>query len=209
MTSFHSTYVLPDPHGRRVPRRRMTEQSMKNRVSGDITPVPLLSEADHITWEGSEPLWSTDLPSVRQTRWNKWYSRLPMVPWPLYFTVENQFPISMLSLNTHNIFQVEHTEVVPWQPKWATKWRRDSPFLVLLPFPPLPCRSHKPCCREGRLAQNLVMSWIPGLSHSALALNLCILLQTTHLLHFASMIPLKQHKTFRERKIKPCSCFQS
>ena len=40
-------------------------------MPGAVTPVLLLLEADHIAQKGSEPLGSTDLPSVRQASRNK------------------------------------------------------------------------------------------------------------------------------------------
>lgn len=142
--SGHPCVARPNGlHAHRAPTR--------SRVPGAVTPVLPLLEADHIAQKGSEPLESTDLPSVRQASSNKWYSGFPRSPWPFHFTVENPFPAPMLSLNTHTIFQVEHTGEIPWPSKRVTKYRTESSFPVLPPS----SSSRQEC-----------QAWLPGGSFS-------------------------------------------
>ena len=125
--------------------------SARSRAPRAGTPVLLLLEADHVAQKGSEPLRSTDLPSVRQASRNKWYSGFPRCAWPFHFTAENPFPAPVLSLNTHAIFQVEHTGVIPWPSKRVTMCGTESSFPGLPPS----SGSRQEC-----------QAWLPGGSFS-------------------------------------------
>ena len=138
--------MLPGPVASMCP-----ERPQRSRAPGAGTPVLLLLEADHVAQKGSEPFRSMALPSVRQASRNKWYSGFPRSPWLFHFTAENPFPVPMLSLNTHTIFQVEHNGEIPWPSKRVTKCRTESSFPVLPPS----SGSRQQC-----------QAWLPGGSFS-------------------------------------------
>lgn len=186
ITCFHNTCVLS----------YMIDQRQSQPCDYGIWRYCLSSEAASSQIFYLEDFWTildTEPLPVIQTWWNKCYSRISTVPWPCILLLGISFQYLCMDW-THIFFKLTTQIWFHGHPDMEPS-RGQSHFQ-------LQCweyRSSGTPQPRGKLSSELL--WCPGCllgcSHSALAHNLCILLQKAQFLHFASITSLKQHKTSR------------